>query len=108
LLPFIQTIRVYITTNLPSAFVTGFVMLFIWLLANVWNGNSDKLADIASTSASTAKSMQELVVFVKEDRVEITNLKRRVNALEDWKAKHDEDVKDYWKNYYYNPNKAAK
>jgi hypothetical protein len=80
-------------------------MLLIWLLASVWDNNSDKLTEIAESSTATAKAMQELVIFVKEDRVKITNLERRMDALEEWRVKHDEDVKDFWKNYYYSPNK---
>lgn len=83
-------------------------MLFIWLLSSVWNGNNEKLTDIAKSSQSTAQSMQSLVVFVKEDRVEINNLKRRVADLEEYKKHNEDEIKDFWKNYYYSPNHKGK
>lgn len=110
--PFIQNIKVYVTSNLPNALaatIGGFItMLFIWLISAVWSNNTDKLTEIAASSESTSKSMHELVVWVKEDRIRIINLERRADETEEFRKKYNEDVQDFWKNYYYNPNKKSK
>lgn len=77
-------------------------------MSTVYNANNEKLTEIAASSTATAKSMTELVVFVKEDRVKINHLEKEISQLEDWRMKHEADVQDFWKNYYYNPNKKAK
>lgn len=107
--PFIQNIQLYITANLPTVIVNAVFstigLLAIWLISFVWNTNTERLTDIAKATQATASSMQELVIFVKEDRVKIINLERRMNNMESWKEKSDADVQDFWKNYYYNPMK---
>ena len=110
--PFINNIRVYFITNLPTVIISGLFtgcgIFFIWLLAFVWNTNTERLTDIAKATQATAASMQELVIFVKEDRVKITNLERRMLKVEERLDKKDEEAQDFWKNYYYNPKQKLK
>lgn len=95
-----QNVRVYLTNNLPAFLFSFLGGLFVWLASFFWNTNTERLSEIARATESTASSMHELVVFVKEDRIKITNLERRMNRVEARLDKGDEDTKDFWENYY--------
>jgi hypothetical protein len=77
--------------------ITG--SLLVWLMATVWSTQTQKLSEIAASSESTAASMHELVILVREDRVKIASLETRMEKVETKIDNHAKEVEMFWRNY---------
>ena len=99
----VQNIRVYVVANWVQTFMGALGMLLVWSLTTLYQGTNaqmnERIADIAKSSESTAQSMHELVVFVKEDRVKITQLEERMKTLEEWRALREQQTVEFYQTY---------
>lgn len=95
-----NNIKVYITSNIPNFLIGIISAVFIWLFSFFWQANTERIDENTKSNKEIAAALQSLALSLGKNEIRLQNVERRVTTLEDYKAKHEEEVRDFWENYY--------